>query len=185
MLLYLPLFILVLVSIALILAFPVLLHPLRAFAKSNFVARISTIILLSLLSFGVVYAITAWLIISVAVAFTVSMTTPGEFQNPSDEYVKSAQDAKRELWIRQMIPTPLRRAPCYTTEYECEQARKFGPADPGYISTGGSAYLRMAGLGLFTALVNMFIVWRFTRPPKPVEPVKTSVRESAGQAIQD
>lgn len=147
---FLIIFILMLFSIAFLFSLPVLLPPLRRWARSGFDAR------------GIVALICAGLtfLSTIAIFFTVmtyisAMVMVSKFWSADP----GQADLIAEIWRRQVTPSLFSRA-CYTAETICNLVDE-------RVSLLGfdSESLRFAIIpGFIAASINIFLVSWFTRP---------------------
>jgi hypothetical protein len=147
---FLIIFILMLFSIAFLFSLPVLLPPLRRWARSGFDAR------------GIVVLIFAGLTLLLTIAiFFIVMTYVSTIVMVNKFWSADAgqSDLITEIWRRQVIPAPFSRS-CYTAETICNLVDARVP-----LLGFDSISLRFGIIpGLITASINIFLVSWFTRP---------------------
>ena len=138
--------------VAFVFSLPVLLPPLRYWARSGFDARGIVILLLAALTFLSTIAI-----VFILVAYINAEVMASKFWYAAPEQ----SEFVTEIWRRQITPTRFSQ-PCYTTATTCSLADERHP----YLGFE-IGLLRFAIIPAFiAAIINVFLVRWFTRPLK-------------------
>ena len=143
-----------------------LLPPIRRLCRRNTVARTAMIGLLAFVAFGASLGLATRLGAEVSYIFA-NLTTVDTFDASRPVYVARPPDYEanrpfvvRELWVRHLIPPPLRQR-CYTSEaWVCEKADQ---VLPGPSVWNNSSYLKGVGLASIPMVVSGVLAWLFTR----------------------
>ena len=152
-----------------VLAFPALLPPIQNLARRNITARIVIFIILGLLAYLIVFVPLARLsagTIYVRALVSLQTNNPSGFLTNMSELMGSGKDPiVDELWKRQMTPPSLRPL-CYSSQADvCQRTTSLANAD-GADNWNDAAFLRLAGTGLVSVAINIFLVWIFTMKPR-------------------
>jgi hypothetical protein len=152
-----------------VLAFPVLIPPIKNLVHQSAVARMILFIILGLLSYLIVFIPLARLsagTMYVRALVSLQKNNPSGFLANMNELMGSGKDPIiDELWVRQMTP-PSMRPQCYSSQSTvCARTNSLvtavGPSD-----WDDAAFLRLAGTGLVSVAINVFLVWIFTTKPR-------------------
>ena len=146
-------------------SFPALLPPIRNLARRSQVARIVIFLILALLSYLIVFIPLARLSAStiyVRGLVVLQTNNPLGFLNNMNELMGSGKDPiVDELWMRQMT-SPALRSKCYSSQIPVCQRTNALVSSLGTDDWTDAAFLRLAGTGLVSVAINVFLVWIFT-----------------------
>jgi hypothetical protein len=152
-----------------ILSLAALIRPVRALALRSFIARVIIIASIGLISFGTVFPLVTYS--NVLIVYWSSLLPSGagpEAQQALDSeeelliYERNSERIIRELYIRAMIPPPLRQ-PCYESDISlCQVADKV----LGHLLSW-ETYLRMVMLSSWSVVIGSSLAWYYTRKQKP------------------
>ncbi len=163
-------FIVILLLIGALIALPALLPPIRKLGQRSQTVRVTAILVLGLVSFLVSIGLLTRVAAEVTCIFYTLpfhnnndyvLTEPG----PMGQEQRNRRAAVNELWVRNIMPPPLRYT-CYTGDpFGCDLADKM------VTSPTWGGYLLLIGMGLVSTSGCSALVWRFTRrrSPKQVE----------------
>jgi hypothetical protein len=142
---------------------PALLRPVRRSCQRRLAARGAVLCVLGLVSFVIGFGGLTRLEAQATYIFgTIGIV---DFE-PEEARVTRPPEANepfvvRELWVRLLLPPPLRQR-CYTSEaWVCAEADKLVPATSE--CWGWSSYWLDVGLGSVSVVANSMLVWLFTR----------------------
>ena len=145
---------------------PTLLPPIRRLCRRNTVARAAVIGLLAFVAFGASFGLATRLGAEVDYIFS-NLTIVDTFDASKPSYVAQPPDYEanrpyvvQELWVRHMIPPPLRQR-CYTTQaWVCEKANQVLPGSSIWSS---SSYVKGVGLASISMVAGGMLAWLFTQ----------------------
>lgn len=141
---------------------------LRARLQQTLRTRLTTIIVYGLIAFLIGFAIHARVLADSRYDYS-SILTRGEESAPSpglgasQEAPEATEAAVFELWVRLIVPPPLRQA-CYTRDTSVCDAADAVIAVTQEFDWGWGVYLRFVRMGLVTGLTSAGLVWFYTRP---------------------
>lgn len=163
--------------IGIIAALPVLIPPLRRRARENpgtrWIVSLSAAAVAALLMF--VVSITLLVVVSVGVAQFYWRYNMIYEQNVAEADLPNVAPATRELWLRALIPRPL-RSDCVTGPQACALADDLLPFMASVLEPGDSV-IRLGDMGLLVpvllvsllpAVISGWLILRLTRPPAHV-----------------
>jgi len=147
--------VLILALIGALVSLVVLLPPLRKLGRRSIIMRMTEVFIIALLSLVISFGL--WTRLGAEIAYIFSTIGPAPWQEGGDPY-RSA--IVKELWVRSMMPPPLRRF-CYSEEaIVCQRADWYAP---DVASGDWGLYLQGIGMCLIASLVSSLLVWLFTR----------------------
>lgn len=152
-----------------VLALPMLIPALRRLGQHSVMARRIEICIVGLMSFAISLTFLTWLLAEVEFMFGKNVVYDQLWRFPFGA-VEQGQKAPivRELWVRALIPPPLRQL-CYTGITACELINDFFRMAPYF--GGWSWYLQTVGLAFLSASTSSLLAWLLTRRP-PHQPVQ-------------
>jgi hypothetical protein len=158
--------VIVLAFVGALIAALALLPLIRRLGQNSTVARTAIICLLALVSFAVGFGLSTrlnaevdYIFANITIVDTFDSRRSAYVAQPSD-YEASKPHVVRELWVRHLIPPPLRLR-CYASEaWVCEKADQ---VLPGTVAWSWSSYLQQVGLASISIVASSMLAWWFTR----------------------
>lgn len=140
-----------------------LLAPVRRLARRSSIARITTLVVLALMSLALGFGF--WTRLSAEAVYAFSTFVVVDTFDPRTSSVIWPHEENKlaivnELWIRLLVPPPLRQT-CYTDDADvCSMVNDLPPHAGANWSWMG--YLRDISIGSVSVLTCTGIAWRFT-----------------------
>lgn len=147
--------VLILALIGALVSLVVLLPPLRKSGRRSTITRMAEVFIIALLSLVIGFGLWTRLGAEVAYIFSTIGSPPRqEVEDPNRLAIVN------EVWMRSMMPPPLRRS-CYSGKaIVCQKADW---AAPDAVNGNWSSYLQGLGICLVASLTGSFLVRFFTR----------------------
>jgi hypothetical protein len=161
----------VLVLVGALISLLALLSPVRRLCRRSLVARIAVICILGLVSFVIGFGL--WTRLNAEVAYVFGTMVMVDTFDPEriptatwpPETLVNKPFVIRELWMRLLIPPPVRRS-CYAGEaWVCDLADDALPATSDRWS--GQSYLQDVSMAGVPVLTSSVLAWLFTRKRRP------------------
>ena len=157
----------VLVLVGALVSLLALLSPVRRLCRRSLVARIAAICILGLVSFVISFGL--WTRLNAEAAYVFGTMVMADTFDPEriptatwpPETLVNKPFVIRELWMRLLIPPPVRQ-PCYADEaWVCGLADDVLPATSNRWKW--QSYLRDVGMASVPVLTSSVLAWLFTR----------------------